>query len=39
MTSFSPREIVSGLDRLIVGQHDARRAVGDDSTIAGAAGR
>ncbi|MBI1260229.1 MAG: ATP-dependent protease ATPase subunit HslU [Rhizobiales bacterium] len=27
MTSFSPREIVSELDRYIVGQHDAKRAV------------
>src|ERR1700732_4651596 len=27
MTSFSPREIVSELDRFIVGQHDAQRAV------------
>ena len=27
MTSFSPREIVSELDRHIVGQHDAKRAV------------
>ncbi|HSK39234.1 MAG TPA: AAA family ATPase, partial [Arenibaculum sp.] len=27
MTSFSPREIVSVLDRYIVGQHDAKRAV------------
>src|SRR6202166_5099783 len=27
MTSFSPREIVSELDRYIVGQNDARRAV------------
>src|SRR5467141_2753737 len=27
MTSFSPREIVSELDRDIVGQHDAKRAV------------
>jgi ATP-dependent HslUV protease ATP-binding subunit HslU len=27
MTSFSPREIVSELDRFIVGQHDAKRAV------------
>jgi ATP-dependent HslUV protease ATP-binding subunit HslU len=26
-TSFSPREIVSELDRFIVGQHDAKRAV------------
>ncbi|EWY40574.1 ATP-dependent protease [Skermanella stibiiresistens SB22] len=26
-TSFSPREIVSELDRYIVGQHDAKRAV------------
>ncbi|MGH8722183.1 MAG: hypothetical protein ACREU4_09375, partial [Burkholderiales bacterium] len=25
--SFSPREIVSELDRYIVGQHDAKRAV------------
>ena len=25
--SFSPREIVSELDRFIVGQHDAKRAV------------
>ena len=27
MTSFSPREIVSELDRHIVGQNDAKRAV------------
>ena len=27
MTNFSPREIVSELDRFIVGQHDAKRAV------------
>jgi ATP-dependent HslUV protease ATP-binding subunit HslU len=27
LTSFSPREIVSELDRFIVGQHDAKRAV------------
>jgi len=27
MTQFSPREIVSELDRFIVGQHDAKRAV------------
>ena len=27
MTSFSPREIVSELDRFIVGQSDAKRAV------------
>ncbi len=27
MTSFSPREIVSELDRYIVGQHEAKRAV------------
>jgi len=27
MTDLSPREIVSELDRLIVGQHDAKRAV------------
>ena len=27
MTSFSPREIVSELDRHIVGQRDAKRAV------------
>src|SRR5271170_5552299 len=27
MPSFSPREIVSELDRHIVGQHDAKRAV------------
>src|SRR6185312_3778816 len=27
MTGFSPREIVSELDRFIVGQHDAKRAV------------
>ena len=27
MTNFSPREIVSELDRHIVGQHDAKRAV------------
>jgi ATP-dependent HslUV protease ATP-binding subunit HslU len=27
MTAFSPREIVSELDRYIVGQHDAKRAV------------
>src|ERR671932_849977 len=27
MTSFSPRQIVSELDRYIVGQHDAKRAV------------
>jgi len=26
-SSFSPREIVSELDRFIVGQHDAKRAV------------
>ena len=25
MTSFSPREIVSELDRYIVGQHEAKR--------------
>src|SRR5258706_6864407 len=27
MTSFSPREIVSELDRFIIGQSDAKRAV------------
>ncbi len=27
MTSFSPREIVSELDRFIIGQHEAKRAV------------
>ncbi len=27
MTEFSPREIVSELDRFIIGQHDAKRAV------------
>ena len=27
MTDFSPREIVSELDRYIVGQNDAKRAV------------
>jgi ATP-dependent HslUV protease ATP-binding subunit HslU len=27
MTTFSPREIVSELDRFIVGQHEAKRAV------------
>ncbi|MGB6700295.1 MAG: HslU--HslV peptidase ATPase subunit, partial [Methylocella sp.] len=27
MTDFSPREIVSELDRFIVGQKDAKRAV------------
>src|ERR1700748_2956902 len=27
MSSFSPREIVSELDRFIVGQHEAKRAV------------
>ena len=27
MTTFSPREIVSELDRYIVGQHEAKRAV------------
>ncbi|MGC8200644.1 AAA family ATPase, partial [Salmonella enterica] len=27
MPSFSPREIVSELDRYIVGQHEAKRAV------------
>ena len=27
MTEFSPREIVSELDRFLVGQHDAKRAV------------
>ena len=27
MTNFSPREIVSELDRYIVGQDDAKRAV------------
>src|SRR5262245_30033059 len=27
MTSFSPREIVSELDRFIIGQKDAKRAV------------
>src|SRR5256885_13918284 len=27
MTTFSPREIVSELDRSIIGQHDAKRAV------------
>src|SRR3974377_1266605 len=27
MPSFSPREIVSELDRYIIGQHDAKRAV------------
>jgi len=27
MTGFSPREIVSELDRFIIGQHDAKRAV------------
>ena len=29
MTSFTPREIVSELDRYIVGQNDAKRAVAD----------
>src|SRR5205085_3014529 len=27
MATFSPREIVSELDRFIIGQHDAKRAV------------
>ncbi|MGO7888714.1 HslU--HslV peptidase ATPase subunit, partial [Rhizobium ruizarguesonis] len=27
MTTFSPREIVSELDRYIIGQHDDKRAV------------
>ena len=27
MTTFSPREIVSELDRYIIGQHEAKRAV------------
>ena len=27
MTNFSPREIVSELDRYIIGQKDAKRAV------------
>ncbi len=27
MTNFSPREIVSELDRYIIGQHEAKRAV------------
>src|SRR3546814_1424805 len=27
MSAFSPREIVSELDRYIIGQHDAKRAV------------
>ncbi|MDE2754273.1 MAG: HslU--HslV peptidase ATPase subunit, partial [Gemmatimonadota bacterium] len=27
MTSFSPREIVSELDRFIIGQDDAKRSV------------
>ena len=27
MSEFSPREIVSELDRHIIGQHDAKRAV------------
>src|SRR6186713_2368664 len=27
MSDFSPREIVSELDRFIIGQHDAKRAV------------
>lgn len=27
MTTFSPREIVSELDRFIIGQHEAKRAV------------
>ena len=27
MTSFSPREIVSELDRFIIGQNDAKKAV------------
>ena len=27
MTDFSPREIVSELDRFIIGQNDAKRAV------------
>ena len=27
MSNFSPREIVSELDRYIIGQHDAKRAV------------
>ena len=27
MTNFSPREIVSELDRFIIGQQDAKRAV------------
>ena len=30
MTAFSPREIVSELDRFIVGQADAKRAVAID---------
>ena len=29
MTNFSPREIVSELDRFIIGQKDAKRAVAD----------
>ncbi|CAN5281205.1 hypothetical protein BH10PSE9_BH10PSE9_24040 [soil metagenome] len=27
MTTFSPREIVSELDRFIIGQNDAKRSV------------
>ena len=36
MTSFSPREIVSELDRYIVGQKDAKRAVAIALGTAGA---
>jgi ATP-dependent protease HslVU (ClpYQ) ATPase subunit len=37
MTEFSPREIVSELDRFIVGQADAKRAVAIACATAGAA--
>ena len=33
MTDFSPREIVSELDRFIVGQTDAKRAVAIAASI------
>ena len=37
MSELTPREIVNELDRYIIGQHDAKRAVASRCATAGAA--